>query len=196
MDRAPDGIEPIVGYRAWLLLGGGYGALHPLNLRGAAGHTWNAASTGWIVASCARDGRLPGVDGLHGQVPEERCSCGFYALKSLFTLRRGLAEGNGLRPYLVLGRVLLAGKIIEHTLGYRAQRARIVDLIPIAGSEKRVELTAHALGLPIGDSVRPPDWWYTPPTGPSSVTLRVKQWVCGAAPPSPASAPRWLTSRP
>jgi hypothetical protein len=53
----------------------------------------------------------------------------------------------------VLGRVLLAGKVIEHDEGYRAERARIAELIPVKGTERTVELLAAALGLPMGAAV-------------------------------------------
>lgn len=53
----------------------------------------------------------------------------------------------------VLGRVLLAGKVIEHAEGYRAERARIAELIPVKGTEGTVARLAAALGLPMGAAV-------------------------------------------
>ena len=49
----------------------------------------------------------------------------------------------------VLGRVLLAGKVIEHAQGYRAERARIAELILVRGTEGTVAPLAAALGLPM-----------------------------------------------
>ena len=39
---------------------------------------------------------------------------------------------------VVLGRVALSGKVIEHDFGYRAERARIAELIPFRGAERSV----------------------------------------------------------
>jgi hypothetical protein len=67
---------------------------------------------------------------------------------------------------IVLGRAELAGKVIEHEYGYRAERARIVQLIPIRGSQRLVRILALRLDVPVG---RP-------------ITLR---WP-NVAPPAPA----------
>jgi hypothetical protein len=98
---------------------------------------------------------------------------------------------------VVLGRVQLAGKIIEHQFGYRAERARIAELLPVHGIERSVIRLAALLGLPIGPPVASPIVWEPvmrgpglpprdpPPTSPSSPALRVKEWVrpgAGVAP--------------
>jgi len=49
--------------------------------------------------------------------------------------------------------VELAGKIIEHEWGYRAERARIVEFIPLAGTERSVMILAARLGVPIAEPV-------------------------------------------
>lgn len=49
--------------------------------------------------------------------PEWRCNCGIYALKDP-------ADVTG----VVIGRVAMEGVVIEHEQGYRAERARIVEL--------------------------------------------------------------------
>ena len=56
-------------------------------------------------------------------------------------------------PDLTLGRVELAGKVIEHSLGYRAARARIAALIPIRGNERTVKRLAQSLGLPLDPAI-------------------------------------------
>jgi hypothetical protein len=68
---------------------------------------------------------------------------------------------------VVLGRVELAGKIIEHEWGYRAERARIAELIPFRGTEQSVMILAARLGLPISEPVDMPSRVRTlpPPTG-------------------------------
>ncbi len=59
-------------------------------------------------------------------------------------------------PGFVLGRVELAGKIIEHEHGYRAQRVRIAELFPVEGTERTIRSLAAQLGLLIGPSVEAP----------------------------------------
>jgi hypothetical protein len=52
-------------------------------------------------------------------------------------------------PGVVLGRVELAGKVIEHSLGYRAERARIAELISIEEDRRSAGELALRLGLPL-----------------------------------------------
>ena len=180
----PDGIEPIVGFRLWFYaLSGSRPHLYPLCSRRDMGapSPWDGAESGWVVASCGADpvdpGHMPGWD----------CTCGFYATKNLSTSELGLllivtppAEREP-DCGLILGRVELAGKIIEHDDGYRAQKARIEQLIPIEGDEPNSMRLAALLGVPLGDPVTAvrspltPSW--SPPDGPSTPRLRVRQWV-------------------
>ena len=181
----PDGIEPIVGFRVWFYtLTGSRPHLYPLNSRedGVGSSPWDGAESGWVVASCGVDPVAPGHE------PAWACTCGFYATKSLSTLDWALcllmtppAERETDRG-LILGRVELAGKIIEHHAGYRAQRARIAELIPIEGDEPNGLRLAALLGVTLGDPVAatrsppPPPRWL-PPDGPSTPRLRVREWV-------------------
>jgi hypothetical protein len=193
-DRVPDGIEPMVGYRMWTYaLGGRLAQLHSLRSMSSfffhqlgksdwdppVRSDWDGAASAWVFASCE----------LHGHVaPDEDCTCGFYAVNctrllappihtSVSGLHQGIEFGT------VLGRVELAGKIIEHEYGYRAERARIAELIPIRGTERTVMRLGARLGLPIG---RPVAANYTPPSpgptdpaprGPSTPRRRVGDWV-------------------
>lgn len=186
-DRVPDGIEPMVGYRMWTYtIGGRRAHLHSLRslnlfLDPLAKSDWDGGASGWVFASCD----------LYGHVaPDEDCTCGFYAVKLLSQLARPVAFGTsesgvnqGVESGIVLGRVELAGKIIEHDYGYRAERARIAELIPIRGTERTVMRLGARLGLPIGRPVAPT---YTPPNpgpndptprGPSTPRRRVGDWV-------------------
>ena len=74
--------------------------------------------------------------------------CGFYAMKVL-TRAQQLTMELQRGPDLTLGRVELAEKVIEHSMGYRAARARIAALIPIRGNERTVKRLAQRLGLPL-----------------------------------------------
>jgi hypothetical protein len=205
VDRIPDAIEPIVAYRAWRYITDGSRAhLHPLTSGDMTGPgLWDTAGREWIRASCTVD---PGVlaellaelerGGMlaSGEVllpeeafprcdpddlPGEHCSCGFYAVKTLWMLPptanpHSWEDQDG---GVIAGRVQLAGKIVEHDYGYRAECARIVELYPIEGDEFNAAVVAAAVGVALGPSVpRDP----TPPGGSppaSSVQLRVGDWV-------------------
>src|SRR5687767_12329983 len=96
----PDGIQPIVAYRAWRVTIGERVRFWPLgSLFG--GSYWEGAESRWVSATCERYLAHVGYCGcwrlparhpdratcpFHGQrhaAPHERCSCGFYALKDL-----------------------------------------------------------------------------------------------------------------
>ena len=138
--RTPDGITPLVGYRCWTLtIGPTRRVLHSLN--GQIVRQVNLddplgqRADPWLAARCLNTDH---------DAPEEGFSCGFYALKSLSTLGRllpmrtpralllALGAEPGAEALPVAGRVDLAGKVIEHELGYRAERMRITELRAVA----------------------------------------------------------------
>jgi hypothetical protein len=117
--RAPDAIEPFVGYK--VLFADGAGALRSMADRSS----W---TTGWNRARCLR--------GNH-DAPLEGCTCGLYASKELESSET-LAWGARLarkRPGwpdgldVVIVKVSLAGKVIEHDRGYRAELARVDEVL-------------------------------------------------------------------
>jgi hypothetical protein len=63
-----------------------------------------------------------------------------------------LAETIGTATAIV-GRVELAGKVIEHDRGYRAELARVAEILPIEGQRARNEPVAHLFGVPIGEEI-------------------------------------------
>jgi hypothetical protein len=169
--RVPDAIEPLIGYRAWVFEVDRYRAsLFPLSGRdSSSGSVWDGAHKRWVSAKCASKGvhvphviptgtiaawvrpvSEPGTCNYcdFHQVPDEGCSCGFYALKTMPSVE---ASGGG----VILGAVVLAGKVIEYTFGYRAERARIVELTPLAGTERDAMRLANRLGLPLTASAAP-----------------------------------------
>ena len=123
--HVPDGIQPIVGYRLWRL------DAQERTLLAFGGERWSPE--GWTRAICRP--RMGRVAMLHGptEVPREGCGCGLYAVKSLDALIEIVVGGAG-RPILgsavLMGTVELAGKVIEHELGYRASHGRVVELFP------------------------------------------------------------------
>ena len=162
--QAPDGITPLVGYRVWTLsIDPGRRVLrsmngqivHEVNLNHPLGHRTDP----WLTARCQMTDH---------DAPEESCSCGFYAVKSLFTLGRLLSfvptawalarmVDRLAATFLVAGRVDLAGKVVEHDLGYRAERMRIAELLAFGGTEQTVARFARRLGVPVGEPIPDPD---------------------------------------
>ena len=112
-----DLVEPVIGYREWVLIG--EDLLSPL-----ARTPWTA---GTMQAECLSSCR--GARGLwreasahDGPAPDPGCVCGLYAL---FAPPRGSGRE---RLALVRGAVALWGRIELHERGMRAEFARIVTL--------------------------------------------------------------------
>jgi hypothetical protein len=150
-DPIPDGIEPISGYRVWSYdLRDKLAPLHSITCSRSLICPWTRAGSGWVEATCTAD-----HTGQH-TAPAEGCSCGIYAMASVdptFVLLSSSESYNGTGH--VLGRVDLAGKIIEHECGYRAERARIAELVPIRGATRDVIFLANRLGVPVAPAIEP-----------------------------------------
>lgn len=129
MDRAPDFIEPFSAYRMWTL--GAAALLHPMTV--SIGGTWHPGLNNAVcfcnpeydMWSRRWDDCPDRVDefGIH--------SCGFYACKSIYSLRLGvsnLSSDSFRDDPLALGTVDLSGTIAECSLGYRATEATITAL--------------------------------------------------------------------
>jgi hypothetical protein len=195
-ERAPDGIVPLVGYRMWQVEDDDEPLFLPLNHHS---RDWDGATRGWVSASCwvgndglvvSPDGELVWGDPSQHRVPDEGCSCGFYAMKELdaqLLRTAGMASqdarNNGTEEVFVLGRVELAGKVIEHETGYRAERARIVELIPLRDQQRTVEVVARRAGVGVGQPVGVPRM----PLRDRVRLLRLAWTASKAMPPSPAS---------
>ena len=150
--RIPDLIEPFEGYRSWSYwVEDGRARLYPLSARfwGHDSSTWEGSWRGWVTAACPRD-----PFGSSHEAPGEDCSCGFYAMKDPLDVIHHwppthFDEGAGACSGLVSGRVALAGKVIEHEKGFRAERARISELIAAPGGIRGTALVAMLLDLPV-----------------------------------------------
>jgi hypothetical protein len=116
VDRAPDYVEPLSGWRAWLLVERDGERL----LRSVVYPTlWQPRQT--LEAECLR-----GRSGAH-PAPDLSCGCGIYAASEpaqaadfLWSYGRSGERGSVLR---VLGRALLWGEVVECRAGWRASRA-------------------------------------------------------------------------
>jgi hypothetical protein len=205
-DRIPDAITPIVGYRVWVYeMWENRAELH--SLASVIGkprpetELWEEATGRWISSSC----RAPWTDREH-RAPVEDCSCGFYAMSSLQPLLAEAGEDFRMPVFrvtrewrpppedgLVLGRIEMAGKVIEHERGYRAERARIVELIPIEGIEQPITRLGARLGVTVGHPVRLPP----PPTRPRpTVRAPRPRTAVMRSPPRGRTVREWLRSRP
>ena len=176
LERVPDAIEPLIGYRAWYFAVDRHGgSLFPIGMPDPSGWSvWDGAQKGWVFATCRRraDVRQPRLDalgrclcrqqvalGLRSMLcsdcddphlpPGDHCSCGFYAMKTLASVE----EPSG--PNVILGRVEFAGKVIECISGYRVERARIAELTPVVGTEREAMRLADRLALPMTAPVAP-----------------------------------------
>jgi hypothetical protein len=142
-DRIPDAIEPITAFRVWradLFM-----RLHSLNNE----VQWQPDE--WTVARCPWTGH---------RAPHEGCTCGLYAAKN-FELAMAIAAGvltttspgDSMPTTAIVGRVQLAGKVIEHARGYRAEHARVVEILPIEGRSRLTESVASRFGVPVGEEI-------------------------------------------
>jgi hypothetical protein len=103
--QAPDGVEPLVGWRYWRVDGGALGSL---------------TRSLWWPSMRAFEAQCRLID-RHGAVPSPDCHCGIYAANDLDTLKC-LARPH-LRLPLALGKVALWGRVIPAERGCRAQFA-------------------------------------------------------------------------
>lgn len=118
---APDYLDPVVGWRAWLVVRQGRG----LRLRSLIFPAlWPPGDE--FAAECRRRSILPWrrTSARHG-APAQECVCGVYASADLSAAVHYLTtpcwEGDGLLR--VVGRVALWGGVVEHDRGWRAARA-------------------------------------------------------------------------
>jgi hypothetical protein len=141
--RAPDGIEPITAFRVWR--GDLFLRLHSLNNE----TQWEPGE--WATAHCPRSGH---------DAPNEDCTCGLYAAKDLdmaLVLAAGVLTStdpaDSMPATAIVGKVQLAGKVIEHDRGYRAERARVVEILPIESRSRLTESLAGRFGVPVGHQI-------------------------------------------
>jgi hypothetical protein len=117
---APDIVGELIGWRAWKVIG----PPEKPRLYSAYGHadkkTMLWPTDKWFEAICPK--------GHVTDVPVEDCSCGIYA-----ALTREHLVSLGYNSYsdeatTVIGKVGFAGKVIPGTQGYRAEKARVIEV--------------------------------------------------------------------
>jgi hypothetical protein len=140
----PDAIEPVVGWRYWRMDRTG----RLLASLGGAGRGWTPGRPKKATCASQRDPndfRFEHVSGImtapHDS-PAERCRCGIYASRSLDELRSQMLLGLEIA---VVGEVLLWGKVIPGSRGYRAQFAYPKHLYVMARGLRREKRMLEAL---------------------------------------------------
>jgi hypothetical protein len=127
-ERAPDLVEPVIGYRHWRIEDG---ALWSPFSR----YCW---ARGVNVARCGLEARHPDV------APGHACTCGLHAWYKPCP-RLGYAT-----PDLIGGAVAVWGEMELHPTGLRAQYATIVALVlPLAHTGKRRRVLDIAAALEV-----------------------------------------------
>jgi hypothetical protein len=120
VSAAPDYIEPIVGWRSWLVVREGEG----FRLRSVLYEAlWPAR--GELIACCLRRSSLWRRSCEH-VAPAYRCRCGVYAAKQpgdAASYLAGRSWGDALAVHRVIGTVSLWGRVVECTRGWRASHA-------------------------------------------------------------------------
>ncbi len=120
MSAAPDYLEPIVGWRSWLVVREGEGFRLRSVLYDAL---WPARRE--LVAGCLRRG-APWRRRPEHVAPACRCRCGIYAAKEpcdAASYLEGRSWADAPAVHRVIGTVSLWGQIVECTRGWRASHA-------------------------------------------------------------------------
>lgn len=102
--RAPDFIEPLIGYRCWWIDPQGYLSSHQ-------GKSWIPGAEPDCIYQNAQ--HLPPVSG---------CQCGWHVYKNIYPALLFA------RPDQLVGKVHIWGRVEEHDDGYRGQYAKPVGL--------------------------------------------------------------------
>lgn len=142
--RAPDAIEPLIGWRYWHTSSG-----RGLMPAGSSGSAWPPRRT-----ERARCRPIPGsgIAPCGGEsTPTEGCTCGFHAYKNLGYIFWSVTE-LGFKKGLVIGEVHLWGKVALAKHGFRAEFAYPRSLIVVPGSDVRPEQRASlelTYGVPV-----------------------------------------------
>lgn len=147
--EAPDYLEPIEGWRVWLVVPDGDHSTP--RLRSVVQKTvWPARNA--LVAECCQRRVLAKLlrRPVHESVPELTCQCGIYATE-LTRLEPLLAEAPWETGARVLGRVRLWGEVLECEQGWRASHAYPAHLYVPVREGRRPRLTQEEIAAGLAD---------------------------------------------
>jgi hypothetical protein len=125
-ERAPDSVEPVVGWRLWLVVAdGGYFWLESLlyNIRWSPRRTLDAHCVPHRRCYLCNQAEVQAAPTHHA--PDLECACGIYAAADAVTLAPYLDSAYLGRAAVerVLGQVRLWGTVIECERGWRGEHA-------------------------------------------------------------------------
>lgn len=132
MTAAPDSIEPFVAWRAW----GIDDEDGEILLRSFDGTVWPGGKP--LLAYCRKKQHA---------APHAGCSCGIYGL--LDALPFYDYDGERESRYAVFGSVLMYGKVVVGTTGYRAEKAYPSALWVAHKDYRLVKPLREAYGVPV-----------------------------------------------
>ena len=132
--EAPDGIEPLIGYRGWLVRGGKLVSCYRMVEWPVGGPLESMCLTPTFGTSNER-GDIPiPPPPKHSVSPNIFCTCGIYGLDSypnLWEVREGKRKST-LKPWpfeAITGIIKVWGKVVVGSRGFRAQYAEPIALV-------------------------------------------------------------------
>jgi nitrogen fixation protein len=140
--------EAVDGYRMWFLIPvKGRRLLAPVALD--MHRPWNSGGPSTAICVLPESDRLPVGPGFH-EAPVAACRCGLYAMGELNAVvgGGGMDWEERLRS-AVLGKARLWGRTIVGPNGWRAEFARVAELLSLPGQEEIVREMASAYGVPV-----------------------------------------------
>lgn len=153
-ERVPDVAGELLGWKALRWIDGRL--MSPSQAMPWPLHDWAVADCSFMEAPTPKR-RLIQVrlgsptEPPHHEAPDERCSCGIYAVTDPMGALNYLSHG------CVLVRVAGVGRVIPGNRGWRAERARVVGIAPFRvdwDSARLIGKVAQAYGVPILDGPR------------------------------------------
>jgi hypothetical protein len=146
MSVAPDYLEPVVGWRVWLVVEEG-GTFYLRSVVYEA--LWPPRHE--LVAHCLHRSllrRFPGRAGAEHSPPFARCHCGIYAsfeVEKAASYLDAIGRSEKLAVHRVIGKVSLWGEVLECEEGWRASRAHPAAIyVPTRGRPYRLGVRAAA----------------------------------------------------
>lgn len=170
---------PMLGFRVWEMKNGGF---HGYRVR------WDHRSLSAICAGGANNEDVPHTDGQCADPP-----CGIYAAKDVDRLISAHADAD--IGSMAIGLVAMAGKVVEHEQGWRAERVTVLALTFARGGRifatddpEEIEILFQGIGLS--------DEWH--PTGESgtSVNGRIEEMMAAYMKEQERKQTGWILESP
>jgi hypothetical protein len=135
--KIPDYFSPLVGWRVWNVKNG-----RELRSIGSQSTFWRPGEV--LHATCTSNHTTR--DHIAAPPPNRFCSCGSHSYSSMEYLLRW--EQSSVHPGMCIGQILMWGRVIEHSFGYRAEYAQLKAAI-YWGNETAAHRIEEAYGVEI-----------------------------------------------